>query len=247
MKREGIATWNERDGDTPVDKYTERFLLEVSDEPWSPKPPGRALELGCGTAPLLRWLYARGWAGTGVDVSPTAIEMAREQSASLDLDLRVGDVLALDFVADTSVDLVVDGHCFHCLTDPNDHPKFFSEVARVLKPGGCFVLLTMCRPILRKAFREKYVGLRGNWIYARSATVDEFEGIIDIKGVPHLPVRYLEDWKVLLKRVRRVGLSARLVRLALCHEGEPFSDLSVAAVKEDRGRETVEKKPGPQG
>jgi SAM-dependent methyltransferase len=232
MKREGIATWNERDGDAPVDRYTERFLVEVFDEPWASKPPGRALELGCGTAPLLRWLRHRGWDGIGVDVSPTAIGMGREQSAGLGLELVVGDVLRLDFLSAASVDLVVDGHCFHCLTDPADHPIFFREVARVLKPGGGFVLNTMCSPVNRKAFRARHGVFRDKRIYSASKSAPEFEGMIEIRGKPHMPVRYLEDWRLLLRALPRHGLRPRIIRLALSREDEPFSGLCVGAVKE---------------
>lgn len=43
--------------------------------------PGTALDAGCGTGADARWLAARGWDVTAVDISPTAIDRARSLTA----------------------------------------------------------------------------------------------------------------------------------------------------------------------
>src|SRR5205823_4770937 len=45
-----------------------------------PVPPGRAVELGCGTGTNAVWLAQHGFEVTAIDISPTAIAQA-EQSA----------------------------------------------------------------------------------------------------------------------------------------------------------------------
>ncbi len=45
--------------------------------------PGAALDVGCGEGGSVLWLAASGWRVTGVDVSPTALERARQHAASL--------------------------------------------------------------------------------------------------------------------------------------------------------------------
>lgn len=50
-----------------------RFLVEEAGG----LPPGRALDLACGEGRNAVWLASRGWAVTGVDFSPVALEKAR--------------------------------------------------------------------------------------------------------------------------------------------------------------------------
>ncbi len=78
----------------------------------------------------MRWCYRV----TGVDFSPTAIELARRNHPAL--KFIVGDCLALE-LATASFDLVVDNHVLHCI--------FLHEIARVLRPGGLVFSETMTR------------------------------------------------------------------------------------------------------
>jgi len=54
--------------DTPVDEHLIEFATDLS--------PGTALDLGCGAGQNVRWLVARGWDVTGVDISVKAIDLA---------------------------------------------------------------------------------------------------------------------------------------------------------------------------
>lgn len=71
--------------------------------------PGTALDLGCGEGADVIWLAERGWIATGIDISPTAIQRAREAArASRIPDDRARFVVG-DLVAphdDTRYDLV---------------------------------------------------------------------------------------------------------------------------------------------
>ena len=60
-------------------------------------PPGRALDLGCGTGTSSLALAKAGWQVTGVDFVPRAIRIARAKAkaAGVSVDFRVGDVTRL--------------------------------------------------------------------------------------------------------------------------------------------------------
>lgn len=97
-------------------KKTLSTLQQELQRPFVPKS-GKALELGCGAGDLTLELSRAGFQCTGVDLSPTAIDWAREKSrnAQFDVQFTVGNVLALPELEDSSFDLVLDGYCFHCI------------------------------------------------------------------------------------------------------------------------------------
>jgi SAM-dependent methyltransferase len=51
--------------------------------------PGRLLEIGCGRGDLLAQLAARGWTGTGLEISPEAADVARQALAPHGARVRV--------------------------------------------------------------------------------------------------------------------------------------------------------------
>src|SRR4030066_306033 len=61
-------------------------------------PPGRALDLGCGTGTNVITLAQHGWQVTGVDFAWRAIRQAQRKAkrAGVLVDLRVGDVTRLE-------------------------------------------------------------------------------------------------------------------------------------------------------
>lgn len=115
---------------------------------------GRILELGCGAGNLSLWLEQQGYEVTGVDISPTAIAWARRRCLAAGGTTRffVDNVLDMHFVEDGYFDIVLDGHCLHCIIG-DDRRKFFSESSRVLKPGGRLLIDSMCGPIIGNQLR----------------------------------------------------------------------------------------------
>lgn len=107
-------------------------------------PAGRLLELGCGDGCLTLLLARKGFETFGIDISPTAIAWANEkaQAQALNPDFQIGNVLDLPY-PDNFFDLVVDGHCFHCIIG-EDRKVFLSQALRVTRPGGLFLVMTMC-------------------------------------------------------------------------------------------------------
>jgi len=106
--------------------------------------PGRMLEMGCGDGRIALGLAGKGFGVAGIDISPAAIDWAREKAAGagVDADFREGSVTDLPY-PDGSFDLVVDGHCLHCVIG-GDREAFLSEAFRVLRPRGLLVVVSMC-------------------------------------------------------------------------------------------------------
>lgn len=106
---------------------------------------GSILELGSGAGDVSLLFAEKGYAVSGIDISPTAVEWALEKAKSRKqkAEFIVGDVTNLGHWEDGTFDAVIDGHCLHCIIG-EDRGKVLSETYRVLKPGGLFYVNTMC-------------------------------------------------------------------------------------------------------
>ena len=84
----GLRVW---DREAPVTD-----VVELAEGP-SQLPPGRALEVGCGTGVESVYLAAHGWDVTGVDMVPRALSIARRRAAQAGVTPRFleGDATCL--------------------------------------------------------------------------------------------------------------------------------------------------------
>ncbi len=96
----------------------------------------RILDVGCGGGLDAIFLAKCGFDIVGVDISRTALRIAKRRAtkARVTVDWRLGDVLDLP-LEDESVDYVTDRGLFHLLED-HDRPRYSSELYRVLKQNG---------------------------------------------------------------------------------------------------------------
>lgn len=121
-------------------------LVEIVDGP-TPSPPGRALDLGCGTGTNSIYLAKHGWDVTGVDMVPTALAIARRRAGQARVSPRFveGDVTRLrDLGVGDGYTLLLDVGCFHAI--PEDRrPAYVEGVSRVAAPGATFLLFGFAR------------------------------------------------------------------------------------------------------
>jgi SAM-dependent methyltransferase len=87
---------------------------------------------------------ARGWAVRGIDVSQTALEMAQQNAAQRGLNVQfdAADICSMPEQPDR-YDLVIDGHCLHCLVCDEHRREALTAIHRLLKPDGLFLIETM--------------------------------------------------------------------------------------------------------
>lgn len=98
------------------------------------------LDVGCGIGRHVIYLGGRGFKMAGMDVSPTGVKTSQEVCAErgIDFDGRVADMTALpwaDATFDAALSTSVISHNLRA-----DIFKSISEVRRVLKPGGLFLV-----------------------------------------------------------------------------------------------------------
>jgi cyclopropane fatty-acyl-phospholipid synthase-like methyltransferase len=139
-----------------MDYYSEmRRRYDERDLPWDQalpppeiiafaesEPPGRALDLGCGTGRASIYLAQRGWTCDGVDFIPAAVALARERATAAGVGDRtrftVASVAHLDEF-EPPYDLAIDVGCMHNLRG-DDRDSYAAGVARLLRPGGHYLL-----------------------------------------------------------------------------------------------------------
>jgi len=119
-------------------KFFERVLFSGGRSWACSQASGVVLEIAVGTGRNLEY-YPPGVQLLGIDISPEmlAIAQVRARAAGRAADLRVGDAQALD-VPDESVDTVISTLALCSI--PHDR-KAVSEVKRVLRPEGRFILM----------------------------------------------------------------------------------------------------------
>jgi SAM-dependent methyltransferase len=103
-------------------------------------PPGRALDLGCGTGTNTIYLARRGWEAVGVDFSALAVRWARRKAHRAGVRCRFyrADVTDLSFLQDP-FDLALDIGCLHSLP-AGRWERYAAGLARLVRPGGLYML-----------------------------------------------------------------------------------------------------------
>ena len=130
--------------DLPWDTgVAEPRLVAVLESPGFPRPT-RAIDIGCGTGTNVIYLAQRGIETIGVDVAPTAIEMATKKAAAAGVNnARFGcaDFLASSVVPSGSCNFAFDRGCFHCMI-PETRAQFAQRIHEMLAPGGHWLNLS---------------------------------------------------------------------------------------------------------
>jgi len=118
--------------------FMEKLLFGDGREWVCSQAEGEMLEVAIGTGRNLPF-YPTGVRLTGVDISPTMLNIARERAGNLgmDADLLEADAHELPF-PEGSFDTVV---CTLSLCNIPDDRRAVAEMKRVLRPGGRLLLL----------------------------------------------------------------------------------------------------------
>lgn len=107
-------------------------------------PPGKALDLGCGTGTNVQYLLEHGWQADGVDYVPRAIEQAQAKLANFPAEtfaVYCHDVTKLHELTELRApyDMVVDIGCGHGIP-VDEATQYASDISSLLKPGGIWML-----------------------------------------------------------------------------------------------------------
>jgi SAM-dependent methyltransferase len=104
------------------------------------------LDLGCGTGRNSNYLAERGNNVIGIEISKTAISLAKERAKEslLNVDYRLGGIGEKYDIKDNTIDLVLDVTSSNSL-DEKGRKVYLEEVNRVLKNSGYFFVRALCK------------------------------------------------------------------------------------------------------
>ena len=182
--------WTGWGGNARMERTGELVSRLFSDK--SVPTAGKLLELGCGEGAHSRLLAHKGYEVTGIDISETAIQWAKEKSANqsdrikyITADLTIANLAFAD-----AYDVVVDGNCLHCVIGL-DRQTFLNNVSSALAHRGIFFVSSLCS---KTAVNESI--LQNGIPYRHIATVEnlilelEASGFDIVKTVVHERQRY---------------------------------------------------------
>lgn len=143
----GVATWEGRDrgGANP---WTAEDFYALGQSDWADFRKrwvnygveyGLAIDIGCGAGRLTKPMALDFSEVIGVDVSDGMLDVARANVAAPNLEFRLGDGITLP-VESASVDGAFSAHVFQHFDSLELALANFSEVARVLRPGGTMMV-----------------------------------------------------------------------------------------------------------
>lgn len=192
-----VRDWEEcwRRGETPWDKgeAAPPLLEYLASRDDGFVSGARVLVPGCGSGHDVRALAAAGARPTGLDLSGTAIEVARSHA-------RVGGEVYLQGCffewAEGGFDAIWEHTCF-CAIDPAERPRYARAAARALRPGGRLIGVFYLNPDHddegppHRAEREEIRGHLGPWFSLLDAKVPELA----------FPSRAGREWLAVFERL----------------------------------------------
>ena len=201
--------------DTEADGYIDMLsLVEPALPALLEGTPQHVLELGCGAGNLSVLMARRGYSVIGVDIAPTAVDWAIERATEnkVSAQFRVDNVLTLSTCNDASMDVVIDGHCLHCIIG-EDRARCLAAVLRVLKPGGMFVVLTMCGDVANPRMLATFDPATRTTVHAGRAT------------------RYIGEADAIVAEVAAAGFRVDKFEIISRKDSDELDDLVVYALK----------------
>ncbi len=167
--------------------WEKAYRLPLSDIPWEIETPpadlvgllksgliapGTALDVACGSGNYSLYLAKAGFDMTSVDVSETALKIAKEKARKAGLEAGIHFIHAdarhlADALPSTRFDLVLDWSFLHHIA-PKDFAAYCGQFSALLKPSGVLLLACFSDADAPKRGLKQAVGKLGNVMYYRT-------------------------------------------------------------------------------
>lgn len=113
------------------------------------EPNAIILDAGCGSGRNLKWFYDNSYSIYGVDSNASRIAITKEKYSSLSNNFSVQNLDVLNFESNI-FDHVICSAVLHFAQNTQHFLNIFSELVRVLKPGGSFFIRMTSKESIEK-------------------------------------------------------------------------------------------------
>lgn len=146
MKRDNTLAWDQYHDPKKYNfdhfmmkPFLERALNQIKIAPEKSK----VFEYGCGTGAGACYLANRGFSVDAIDISPTAIELARSiaEERRLNVNYINGDLLDVVDLGE-EYDIVLDNYCLQSIVTNSDRSKLYKIIRSLLKETGYYIIST---------------------------------------------------------------------------------------------------------
>ena len=173
------------------ERFSSRTFLEKAlTQLYFSVPYPEVLEYGCGTGAGACFLAKRGFKVDGMDLIPTAIELAKRfvEEQNLAICYQVRDICELPHEG-KKYDMVVDSFCLQSIVTDEDRNKVFAVVRARLKTEGYYLISTAL-------FDEEVYCPEQTAIDVETGTLLNKYGEGDLHtetGIVYIPLKALEE------------------------------------------------------
>ena len=163
----------------------------------------RMLDLGTGAGTAALYFARLGARIVGVDVSSSAVDMAKKnaQNLGLSVDFMVADITQLEL--NQTFDIVIDSTLLHCLIG-KDRDAFYSVAKKhLVNDGKLFINTMIADELVQTRFNDKYFVFQDDILW--SLGIDEIGERKEINGKSYFPHRTLLTHNDQLAEFERYG------------------------------------------
>lgn len=208
LQDQGFVSW---DKDTSLEKLWSHqinaSLKSFLDQQAISFKNLNVLDLGTGTGTCALFCAKEGSQSLGVDISKTAIDMARTNNENLKLNAEFLEADILNLKLDKKFNLISDSSLLHCLVGDEDRTKFYKVVKDHLEEDGYFFIHTMIESEdMSSLTNNEYFRLQDEILYSLGIA-DINNGRVSFDGKSYFPHRTIRKLDNLLKEIETAGLS----------------------------------------
>jgi SAM-dependent methyltransferase len=207
LKDQGFISWDkERDPEDLWSHQINQKLKKFLDEQSINLKNLNTLDLGTGSGTCALFCAKEGAVSTGVDISNTAIDMARANNAHFKFDAEFLTADILNLKLDKKFDLITDSSLLHCIVGADDRERFYEVIKSHLAASGLVFIHTMVSSNdMSLLLDNDYLHLEGEVLYSLGIT-DINDGRMLFEGKSYFPHRSILSLDNLLSEIETAGL-----------------------------------------